>query len=208
MQFLKPYSSIILSRFRPASLAITSRVMSTWRPGARGRSVGFPRQLSGIKPQSLVNSLIAINTIVFLEWQRAKHLAGSRGDFSALDRMNRHFTCSAQGVLKEGRIHTLITSIFSHQNPIHFAFNMFALYSFGTTMISLLGAREVMKLFIGGGVASTACSVAYHSLDDGGRGVRSMGASGGVMSLLAAFGILMPEYQVILLVFPVPAKYA
>ena len=48
--------------------------------------------------------------------------------------MARHFMTSVPAV-QAGRLHTMLTSAYSHQGFIHIAFNMMALNSFGPTVL-------------------------------------------------------------------------
>ena len=72
-----------------------------------------------------VYSIIALNTLVFLAWR----LPGSAKSF-----MHTHFTHSSLS----GREYTLLTSCFSHQGVIHFAFNNIGLFSFGPAAFTYL----------------------------------------------------------------------
>ena len=90
--------------------------------------------------------------------------------------MNSHFTVSSGGVIKQGRVHTLLTAMFSHQSGWHlFIANMFTLYFFGSEALLLLGARRFLSLYIGGGIFSSFCHVAwpYFTPRSGPRGTHS-----------------------------------
>lgn len=44
--------------------------------------------------------------------------------------MERHFLGSPLTSFRLGHLHTLVTSAFSHKEPMHFFFNMYAFYTF------------------------------------------------------------------------------
>lgn len=50
--------------------------------------------------------------------------------------MWRHFACSYDGVVRGKRVHTLLTSAFSHITLPHLAINMFMLWEFGTHILA------------------------------------------------------------------------
>ncbi len=96
----------------------------------------------------------------------------------------------------------LVTHMFTHGGWGHILFNMFALWSFGTTLERVWGPKKFLIFYLTCGLAA---GVAQLFLSD----APAVGASGAIMGLLAAFGYLFPNTE--LLVFPVPfpvkAKY-
>lgn len=96
----------------------------------------------------------------------------------------------------------LVTHMFTHGGWGHILFNMFALWSFGTTLERVWGPKRFLIFYLACGLAA---GVAQLFLSD----APAVGASGAIMGLLAAFGYLFPNTE--LLVFPVPfpvkAKY-
>ncbi|GLE11712.1 hypothetical protein PINS_up024299 [Pythium insidiosum] len=50
--------------------------------------------------------------------------------------MWRHFACSYDGVVHGKRVHTLLTSAFSHITIPHIAINMFMLWEFGLPIMA------------------------------------------------------------------------
>ncbi|RHZ07900.1 hypothetical protein DYB31_007135 [Aphanomyces astaci] len=77
----------------------------------------------------LLMALIATNTAVFGMWKVSQRHAG------LAKFMWTHFACSFHGVATERRVHTLVTSAFSHQTPLHFGINMFMLWHFGSAVL-------------------------------------------------------------------------
>ena len=91
----------------------------------------------------------------------------------------------------------LFSHMLVHADVMHLALNMFVFYSFGRVLESILretwGAQQGGILFIAlyvlGGVAATLPSMRKHGDN---YGYNSVGASGGVSSLLMAYMILFP----------------
>jgi membrane associated rhomboid family serine protease len=75
-------------------------------------------------------SIIAANTLVLGLWRVSPR-------FPALNQwMWRNFACSYNAVTHGRRVHTLLTSAFSHITLPHFAINMFMLWEFGRQVLA------------------------------------------------------------------------
>lgn len=102
----------------------------------------------------------------------------------------------------------LVTYGFLHGDELHLAFNMIALASFGTPVEQVLGARRFgfyyFTCLVGAGLVQLA--VATLAMEGGARPYPTVGASGGVMGLLLAFGMMFPQARVMLLFPPIPMK--
>ncbi|KAI3654683.1 hypothetical protein MP228_000063 [Amoeboaphelidium protococcarum] len=178
----------------------------------RSRRGGGWQWLNGVNPEPVIYSLIGVNLLVFLEWQRREYNAKRNGDYRGYKQMLDNFTVSGSGVLREHRYHTLLTSMFSHKDVLHLALNMVGLYSFGPSLAYSIGLKRFLLLYLGGGLASSTTSALYHygsaTNNTWPQEVRSMGASGGLMSMFTNFALLFPHAQVWVLIFPVPSRVA
>lgn len=136
--------------------------------------------------------LIGANVGVFMLWK-------TQNPFF----MYKHFTCSWDGLARHQRWHTLATCVFSHTDFMHLGVNMIGLYFFGGAVLTSLGARTFLSLFMGSGVLASAAQVA-HSYYERSRTVL-YGASGAVNALIA-FAILHNPRGTVLLygILPVP----
>lgn len=95
--------------------------------------------------------IVGANCVVFVLWQS-----------TYIRRfMGKHFALSSAGVLKEGRFHTLITSIFSHYDPVHLGANMCCLIFFGKEVVAILGQARFAALFVASGLVSSMAQVAW-----------------------------------------------
>ncbi len=110
----------------------------------------------------------------------------------------------------------LVTHMFMHGNLTHLFFNMFALYMFGPPIEMALGPKRFLfyYLFAGFGAMLLQLGVTYIEINYAGApgylaNIPMLGASGAVFGLLAAFGYLFPNAQVMLIIPPIPmrAKY-
>ncbi len=98
-----------------------------------------------------------------------------------------------------------VTYMFLHADFEHIFFNMFALWMFGRTLEYELGQRRFLTYYMvcGVGAALLQGLVAWGF---GELPLVLVGASGAVMGLLLAFGVLHPNVPIYFIFFPVPIK--
>ncbi|XP_074335398.1 RHOMBOID-like protein 12, mitochondrial [Apium graveolens] len=163
--------------------------------------------VSGVDPDNLILVLIAANIAIFLMWQKAD----SRF-------MKENFMISVDNFIS-GRLHTLITSAFSHIRTGHLVSNMLALYVFGTSIGSAFGPEFLLKLYLAGALGGSVCYLVYQaflipskSKQMEGRSppsVPALGASGALNAIML-FEILLNPKRIIFveMIIPVPALLA
>jgi len=97
----------------------------------------------------------------------------------------------------------LLSYGFLHGSLVHLAFNMFALYMFGSDVERLFGSRFFLAYYLVCVVAAAVSHLAVTAL-----GVAppapTVGASGGMFGVLLAFGWYFPQRRVLLLIPPIP----
>jgi membrane associated rhomboid family serine protease len=107
----------------------------------------------------------------------------------------------------------LLTSAFLHANLSHILFNMFGLWMFGMRIENTLGSRRFLWFYLACVLGASLLQLGVTSwpflMGDGGAiPTPTLGASGGVLGVLAAFGLLYPEERIYLyFLFPIPAKW-
>ena len=213
-------SSLLFKVRNNGSLLMNFRTLSFY-PLRQLSTNGLVARVTRDPSKALIWTLIGTNVLVHSEWQRADYQLSNRRDPSLLRWMSDNFTTGYRNVISDGRWHTLLTSAFSHRDPMHLAFNMLALWSFGGGMVQYLGVRRFLAVYLGGALAASLTGIAYrylqhkYSANNNNRSSdmqqlqrSSLGASGGLMSMLGVFGMLFPEATVYLLFIPVPARFA
>ena len=132
------------------------------------------------------------------------------------------------------RIWQVITYMFMH-SPVSFAhilFNMFALYTFGSQLEYLFGAKRFLNFYLITGLGALALQMAIQAMEVYGiagsitidvasytstnpdhlRTLQEiyygpmLGASGAIFGLLTAFGLLFPNAELFIMFIPVPIK--
>lgn len=107
----------------------------------------------------------------------------------------------------------LITSAFLHGGFGHILFNMFGLWIFGMRIEQTLGSQRFLIFYfacvLGASVLQLLVTSAPFLFGIGEpRIVPTLGASGGVLGVLAAFALLYPDEPIYLyFLFPIPAKW-
>lgn len=102
------------------------------------------------------------------------------------------------------RTYQFVTYMFLHANLEHLFFNMFALWMFGRTLEYELGPKRFLVYYMicGVGAALIQAGIAWAMHEP----MTLVGASGAVMGLLLAFGVLHPNAVIMLLIPPIPMK--
>ncbi len=99
----------------------------------------------------------------------------------------------------------LITYMFMHAGFQHIFFKMFAVWMFGRTLEYELGSQRFLTFYMVCGVG--AALIQYlTALAFGELPLLLVGASGAVMGLLLAFGVMHPNAVIMLLIPPIPMK--
>jgi membrane associated rhomboid family serine protease len=139
--------------------------------GSRGFSIGP------------VGILIAFNLVLFLV---------------ALVRPTLIFTFGLRPELFLQRPWTIITSMFLHGGFGHIFANMITLYFFGSYLNRLIGDRNFLIIYFGGGILGSLVFILL-----GPSNAIAVGASGAVFALGGALTVLRPKMRVF--IFPIPA---
>lgn len=97
----------------------------------------------------------------------------------------------------------LVTYAFLHGSFMHLAFNMFALYMFGSEVERLLGTRRYLTYYIVCVIGAALAQLVVAQIH-GGDASPTVGASGGIFGLLLAYGLAFPRRKLIILPIPIP----
>jgi membrane associated rhomboid family serine protease len=99
----------------------------------------------------------------------------------------------------------LVTYIFLHDTGqwLHIIFNMLGLWMFGSELERFWGTRQFTKFFFICGIGAGLLTV----LLSPNSVTTTIGASGAIYGILAAYGILFPNRIIILIIFPIQAKW-
>ncbi|KAL3617833.1 RHOMBOID-like protein 12, mitochondrial [Castilleja foliolosa] len=158
-----------------------------------------------LTPDGAVIGLVVANVAVFILWGVAD-----------TQFMRNNFMISVDN-FTSGRIHTLITSAFSHRGNWHLISNMVGLYCFGLSIGRTFGPGYLLKLYLSGAVVGSIFYLAYHAfiapsfqskqmsgIDP--SKIPGLGASGAVNAIMLLHIFLFPTRTIYLdFIIPVPA---
>jgi membrane associated rhomboid family serine protease len=117
------------------------------------------------------------------------------------------FALVPEGVVHNFYVWQLFTYLFLHGGPWHLIFNMLVLWMFGVQLERDWGTRRFLKYYFVCGIGAGVCDILL-KIATGNWYVPTIGASGAIMGLLLAFGVLYPNQTILMeFLFPIKAKY-
>lgn len=164
----------------------------------------------------IVLNLIIINALVFL----------AQSVFGGMDQLNRVNDLFALHHYKstEFRPYQLVTHMFMHGGIFHLLFNMLALWMFGTMIEKIWGPKRFLVFYLVCGLGAALAQMGSYAFDfwqidqltlsaddyeiyqTNLRIGCTVGASGAIMGVLAAFGYLFPNTKLFIMPIPFPVK--
>lgn len=163
-----------------------ARKKYVWRDITDGIKKALNTQAWVPPNKGVAMALIAANVCVFA----AMHIPAASHYFS------RFFTHS----INNRRVSTFVLSCFGHGGFVHILLNMYMLYTFLPPIQRALGPERSLALYFSAGAFSSLAShvnmLAQRSL------VPSLGASGAICGLFAAFCMLYPHTNLQLILLP------
>lgn len=185
-QFSSPFKQVTLLKdrhndnyFKSTFFEIREKVR-TWKNQLRtGEKIAFV--------------IISINLYVLISWRIPK----------LRPVMNKFFNSKYSPLDKKLQLSPMLLSCFSHASPVHFAFNMYCLYSFSNVATHLMGPEQFVALFLSAGVVSSFASLAVRVATQSQIG--SIGASGALFGIVAYVCMKMPDSEILLFFIPIAA---
>lgn len=142
-------------------------------------------------PTHLPYAIIGINLAVFGLWQ-VPRFWGPLQRYALLQKDHIYSKWS------------LLGSAFSHQEFWHLGMNMICLYSFGTTLATMLGPGNFTSLYLNSAIAGSLFSLWYPKFARIIMMGPSLGASGALFGLFGCFSYLVPHAKMMFFIFPIP----
>lgn len=181
---------------------------SYYRPSGFGGFSFFP---------PVIKNLLIINGVIFLLQVLGERISASSG-FTMSDILTKYFSLIPIGGYAVGTLGNeiiewsfypwqLLTYQFMHGSFSHILFNMFSLWMFGIEIENYWGSKKFLYFYLLCGVAAGLCHMFISPLL-GGIAAPTIGASGAVYGILAAFALLFPNRLIFIYFFiPIKAKY-
>ncbi|KAJ9068831.1 hypothetical protein DSO57_1024704 [Entomophthora muscae] len=141
---------------------------SSWRGRPYNSQSSFRRKynalgskVDNIDPNTLVYGIIGANLAVF----GCIQFAMVERDPFKLQKVRRfiHDNLAFSNLnLKMGRVWTIVTAGFTHENFWHLLFNSMTIYFFGPTLAASLGNRRFLGLYMLSGISANVLTSVYH----------------------------------------------
>lgn len=142
----------------------------------------------------VVKNILIINVIVFLADLIFKSLGYTFTGWLALFTFDTGYF----------RPYQLVTHMFMHGGFAHIFFNMFGLVMFGKIIESVWGGKKFFILYFISGLGAAGLQLLAFNMS--GIATMMVGASGAIFGILAAFAMLFPNVELMLIFLPVPIK--
>jgi membrane associated rhomboid family serine protease len=161
---------------------------------------------------STLAKLIYINLGIFVLIQASiifMHLfGGSQYIFKTIS----YLAVPTDGMRLITRPWTLITYMFTHKDFFHILFNLLWLYWFGKIFLSYLTEKQLLSMYLLGGLAGALLYIVSFNLFPGLKAQvassMALGASASVMAIVISIAVLVPDYKIyVILIGPVKIIY-
>ncbi len=159
------------------------------------RTYGRPSWNNLVTP--MVKALLIANTAVFV-------VGAILGLFAqqAQNEFILTFALRPAAVLT-GRLWQPLTYLFLHADLWHLLINMLVLWMFGCDLERQWGKNKFLSYYLLCGIGAAFINVLVKMLGFGSAVIPTVGASGAIYGLLAAWAVLWPDRQIWLIPFPV-----
>ncbi len=131
----------------------------------------------------LTYGLIAINLAIFLAGYASQTM---RQDLFVAGSLFPPY------VVEQGELYRLFTVMFLHGSAAHIFFNMYALYTVGTSLEPIFGRVRFAIVYFLGGLGGSVLSLLLGTYD-----VPSVGASGAVFAIFTAYAVHLYQHRTI-----------
>jgi membrane associated rhomboid family serine protease len=147
-----------------------------------------------------IRALVGANVAVFLlDWVLTN---------TGVLNLQWYFGLNPASVVRDLKVWQLGTYMFLHGDVFHILFNMLGLWMFGTELERIWGTRYFLKFYFTTGIGAAVLTVLASFVSPVLWVSYVVGASGAIFGLLLAYAMYFPERPILIIIFPVPAKYA
>ena len=163
--------------------------------------VAIDRLRSAFASSGMLIKIIYINIGVFVALRLCAIVCVFSGNPGYIDNILAQIELPSDPATFLTRPWTILTYMFAQYDLLHIIFNMLWLYWFGTMFRMVATDRQLLVLYIYGGIAGGVLFMAGYAalpLFHGGFGAL-IGSSASVIAIVTAVAILMPEFRMHLL---------
>lgn len=163
----------------------------------------------------MVSRLIVINIVLFLVLRVTALIAFLiASDFNIQSLISYpYFILALPSGLSNLLTHpwTLITYGFTHFELFHLVFNMLWLFWIGSILTEYLGNKKILPVYMMGSWFGGALYILFYNIFPYFSNVvdqsSCIGASAGIMAIILAAAVLLPDYSIIIFIWPIRLKW-
>lgn len=147
---------------------------------------------------TMLMKIIWVNIAVFVLLRLAAIVCVLSGTPEFLDTIMAWVKLPSNPVVLATRPWTILSYMFAQYDLMHIIFNMLWLYWFGTLFMLVATQRQLLALYLLGGLGGAALFMAFYAVLPAHEGVL-IGSSASVIAIVTATSILMPDFRMHLL---------
>jgi membrane associated rhomboid family serine protease len=143
--------------------------------------------------------LIIVNSIIFLTWQLPQSMEQMQQTFFQYGMVPAEYTIHQDlpPYVPFPYWYTLVTMMFLHGNFLHLFGNMLYLWIFGDNVEQAFGHLRFLLFYLLCGIGAAYFHILFNPMSF----IPSVGASGAISGVLAAYMVLFPKEKVVLATF-------
>lgn len=148
------------------------------------------------------------NVSIFLIANIFIHLVHLGGDKITTGELIGEYLCMPAGIMHFlERFWTMVTYMFLHVELRHILSNMLWLWFLGRIFCELLGSKQLVTVYILGGIAGGIVYLIISAITGDTEGVVLLGASGAVMAIVVGVATYSPDYRIYPFGIPMKLKW-
>ena len=159
----------------------------------------------------MVSRLIVVNIIVFLVLRLISLFGDLSGAYPEMDNVISYLALPASLTRLLHRPWTFITYEFTHFELFHILFNMLWLYWIGSILAEYIGNKKILPVYMMGSWMGAALYILFYNIFPYFKDVievsTCIGASAGIMSIIVATAVLLPDYSIMIFIWSIRMKW-
>lgn len=167
---------------------------------------------ASFKQGSALTKLIYLNLAVFILIQLVIIVSFLGGSRNFVYELITYLAVPTNGATLLTRPWTVVTYMFTHKDFFHILFNLLWLYWFGKIFLSYLTEKQLLSIYLLGGLAGALLYIVsfnlFPLLREEVHTSMALGASASVMAIVMAISFIEPNYKIyVFLIGPVKIIY-
>ena len=159
----------------------------------------------------MVSRIIVVNIIVFLVLRLISLFGDLSGNYPEMQHVISYLALPSSLTRLLHRPWTLITYAFTHFELFHILFNMLWLFWIGSILTEFIGNKKILPVYMMGSWFGAALYILFYNIFPYFKDVvdvsTCIGASAGIMSVILATAVLLPDYTIMIFIWSIRLKW-